>query len=154
MSDVSARFELRDGSRRRRDSAAVGRLTVPARLPSRGVALSGPDTWLSTHVLDTERGQPAVGVPVALSRWIDGELVLVARGETDGDGRIGRLAESLAEGIYQLAFDVAAYQRRHNREAPFFQRVVVEFRALDDEPRHYHVPLLLAPYGATVYRGS
>jgi 5-hydroxyisourate hydrolase len=112
-----------------------------------------PGLSLSTHVLDTERGQPAVGVPVTLSRWADGELVLVACGETDRDGRINCLGETLSEGAYQLAFDVAAYQRGQGREAPFLQRVVVEFRAVEDA-RHYHVPLLLSPYSGTIYRGS
>ena len=112
-----------------------------------------PGTSLSTHVLDTERGQPAVGVPVTLSRSADGALVLVACGETDGDGRINHLGETLQEGTYQLAFDLAAYQRRHGREAPFLQRVVVEFRAVADG-RHHHVPLLLSSYSGTIYRGS
>ena len=93
---------------------------------------------LSTHVLDTERGRPAAGVRVELYRGDD----LVAAGETDGDGRIGALAEELGPGAYRLVF---------HPPSPFFRRVELEL-ALEDG--HYHVPLLLAPYSCTTYRGS
>jgi 5-hydroxyisourate hydrolase len=105
---------------------------------------------LSTHVLDTERGLPAAGVPVELSR--DGQSL--AQAETDADGRIADLAGGpLGEGQYQLAFDVAAYFRVQGRQAPFLQRVSIEFLAQAVD-RHYHVPLLLSPYACTSYRGS
>ena len=93
---------------------------------------------LSTHVLDTGRGRPAEGVRVELYR--DAELV--AGGTTDGDGRIGRLAEGLDPGAYRLVFDPPS---------PFFRRVHLEL-ALDDG--HYHVPLLVSAYGCASYRGS
>jgi 5-hydroxyisourate hydrolase len=93
---------------------------------------------LSTHVLDTGRGAPAQGVRVELFRG--GEVV--AAGETDGDGRIASLAEELEPGTYRLAF---------HPPSEFFSRVELEIR-LDDG--HYHVPLLVAPYGCTSYRGS
>lgn len=93
---------------------------------------------LSTHVLDTGRGRPAEGVRVELSR--DGELVAAA--ETDHDGRIPGLAEALERGAYRLVF---------HPPSPFFRRVELEL-ALEDG--HYHVPLLLAPYSCTTYRGS
>ena len=93
---------------------------------------------LSTHVLDTGRGVPAQGVRVELFRG--GEVV--AAGETDGDGRIASLAEELEPGTYRLAF---------HPSSEFFSRVELEIR-LDDG--HYHVPLLVAPYGCTSYRGS
>lgn len=95
---------------------------------------------LSTHVLDTERGEPAAGVRVEL--W-DGEALVAAR-ETDADGRVGDLAgEALEPGAYRLVF---------HPPSPFFRRVEVEV-SLDGE-RHYHVPLLVAPYSCTSYRGS
>ena len=93
---------------------------------------------LSTHVLDTGRGRPAEGVRVELRRNGD----LVASDETDGDGRIPRLAEALEPGAYRLVF---------HPPSPFFRRVELEL-ALEDG--HYHVPLLLAPYSCTTYRGS
>jgi 5-hydroxyisourate hydrolase len=92
---------------------------------------------LSTHVLDTERGRPASGVRVELFREED----LVAAGETDSDGRIGALAE-VAAGAYRLVF---------HPPSPFFRRVELEIALADG---HYHVPLLLAPYSCTTYRGS
>ena len=93
---------------------------------------------LSTHVLDTGRGVPAQGVRVELLSG--GEVV--AAGETDGDGRIASLAEELEPGTYRLAF---------HPSSEFFSRVELEIR-LDDG--HYHVPLLVAPYGCPSYRGS
>jgi 5-hydroxyisourate hydrolase len=93
---------------------------------------------LSTHVLDTGKGEPARGVQVELHR---GET-LVATGETDQDGRIPELAGDLEAGAYRLVF---------RPPSAFFRRVELELE-LDDG--HYHVPLLVAPYGCTTYRGS
>jgi 5-hydroxyisourate hydrolase len=108
----------------------------------------------STHVLDTERGEPAAGVPVTLSRWDHDELVTLATHETDRDGRIQDLAAgTLRGGAYQVAFDVAAYFRKQGRDAPFLTRVVIDFQ-VPDPGRHYHVPLLLSPFACTSYRGS
>jgi 5-hydroxyisourate hydrolase len=98
---------------------------------------------LSTHVLDTTRGEPARGVPVRLER----AGVLVAEGVTDDDGRL-RFPLSEA-GRFRLVFDTAA----HLGPAAFFPEVTVAFQVTDPE-RHLHVPLLLSPYGYTIYRGS
>jgi 5-hydroxyisourate hydrolase len=100
---------------------------------------------LSTHVLDTALGRPAAGVPVQL---LDPSGRIVAEGVTDADGRVGSLGGDLAAGIHTLRFDVAAH-------APdgFYPEVAVTFRIAEDE-RHYHVPLLLSPYGYSTYRGS
>lgn len=97
---------------------------------------------ISTHVLDTERGEPARGVRVELYR---GDA-LVADKTTDDDGRIGDLSGGRLEpGTYRLSFLPAS--------SPFFTRVEVEVR-IDDAGRDFHVPLLLSPYSCTVYRGS
>jgi 5-hydroxyisourate hydrolase len=107
-------------------------------------------TTLSTHVLDVERGLPAVGVPIALFAG-DQE---VARGLTDAGGRIADLAHgSLDSGTYEIVFDVAAYLATQGRAAPFLQRVTIEFQTNAADP-HYHVPLLLSAYACTTYRGS
>ena len=107
-------------------------------------------TTLSTHVLDTVLGRPAVGVRVALYRGSEP----VAQAETGPDGRAANLSGgSLDAGTYRLVFDVAAYFEAHGREAPFLQRVSLEFRVDSADP-HYHVPLLLSPYACTSYRGS
>jgi 5-hydroxyisourate hydrolase len=94
-------------------------------------------TSLSTHVLDTGAGRPAEGVRVELSRA--GELIAAV--ETDADGR-ARLAEELEPGLYRLAFEPPS---------PFFRRVELEVELGDG---HYHVPLLVSPYGCASYRGS
>ena len=94
-------------------------------------------TTVSTHVLDTAAGRPARGVRVEL--WSGDELV--ADGATDDDGRIGRLAE-VGPGTYRIRFFPAT---------PFFRRVELEV-ALDEG--HYHVPLLISPFGCASYRGS
>jgi 5-hydroxyisourate hydrolase len=99
-------------------------------------------------VLDTERGLPARGVPVSLFL---GQRRL-ADGHTDADGRIADLAHALDAGPYRLVFDLAAYFADLGRPTPFLRRLDLELSL--DEDRHYHVPLLLAPYACTTYRGS
>jgi 5-hydroxyisourate hydrolase len=96
---------------------------------------------ISTHVLDTERGEPARGLRVELYR----QDVLLSAQTTDADGRIADLVRGpLLTGSYRLVFRLPT---------PFFTRVEVEF-AINDAARHHHVPLLLAPYACTAYRGS
>ena len=92
---------------------------------------------LSTHVLDTGAGKPASGVPVELRRG----GVLVASAETDADGR-ARLADDLEPGTYALV---------STPPSPFFRRVEL---TVELEDGHYHVPLLVSPYGIASYRGS
>jgi 5-hydroxyisourate hydrolase len=107
---------------------------------------------ISTHVLDVESGAPAAGIGVVLfRRGGDDEFEVLNEGETDADGRIADLVGGeLTAGDYQLLFDFADY--RDDDEA-FLQGVAVALRVTDAN-RSYHVPLLLAPYSATVYRGS
>jgi 5-hydroxyisourate hydrolase len=93
---------------------------------------------LSTHVLDTGRGQPASGVLVELFRSGD----FVSRAETDRDGRIAELAKDLEPGTYTLVF---------HPQTDFFTRVELDV-ALGEG--HFHVPLLVSPYSCTTYRGS
>jgi 5-hydroxyisourate hydrolase len=100
---------------------------------------------LSTHVLDTARGRPAAGVPVRL-HGPSGDVL--ADGVTDDDGRVGSLGAELGAGTYTLRFDVAAYQ-----PDGFYPEVAVTFAVAEGE-RHYHVPLLLSPFGYSTYRGS
>jgi 5-hydroxyisourate hydrolase len=96
---------------------------------------------ISTHVLDTERGEPRPGLAVALFRG--GELV--SEQLTDDDGRIGELApDGLQAGEYRLVFDVAG---------EFFRRVELTLTVTEPD-RHHHVPLLVSAYSCTTYRGS
>jgi 5-hydroxyisourate hydrolase len=104
---------------------------------------------ISTHVLDTERGTPAAGVHVSLYRLGVGDApIRMTQALTDDDGRVRDLLERpLVAGDYRLEFNVA------REDATFFTRLAVEFR-VTDVTRSYHVPMLLAPYSMTTYRGS
>ncbi len=97
---------------------------------------------VTTHVLDTAAGRPAAGVSVTLERDDD----VVARGTTDADGRLATLGpDHLESATYRLRFDTSAHSR-------FFPEVVIAFAVAGDD--HFHVPLLLSPFGYTTYRGS
>jgi 5-hydroxyisourate hydrolase len=101
-------------------------------------------TEVTTHVLDTAAGRPAAGVPVSLhERGPDGDWHEIGTAVTNADGRVPALADA-GSGVYRLVFDTAT---------PFFDEVVVTFRIAGDD-EHLHVPLLLSPYGYSVYRGS
>ena len=111
---------------------------------------------ITTHVLDTSRGRPAAGVSVLLERRAaHGDWHAVGRGDTDLDGRIRTLmaeGEPLVAGVYRMKFDTGRYFDSLNVHA-FYPEVVVVFEATPDEA-HYHVPLLLGPFGYTTYRGT
>lgn len=110
---------------------------------------------ITTHVLDMAAGRPAAGVPVTLEMRGGEGLRLLGRGATDADGRLRDLLPDdfgLSEGEYRLTFDVATYFGRAGVEG-FYAEVVVSF-VVRDAGAHYHVPLLLGPYGYTTYRGS
>lgn len=109
-----------------------------------------PMTTISTHVLDTARGLPAEGLRITLYR-ANGEQV--AQGATDHDGRIpGFIPEGveLAAGEYRMHFDTGGYFAKHGTQG-FYPFVEVTFTLVDG---HYHVPLLLSPWGFSTYRGS
>lgn len=117
--------------------------------------MPGSRPTISTHVLDLGSGQPAQGFPVALFRLDDdGTPELLTETETDADGRIRSLVPGdLRPGSYQLIFDVAAWVDDHDLDPGFFENMAVGF-AVDDVERSYHVPLLLAPFGLSTYRGT
>jgi 5-hydroxyisourate hydrolase len=107
---------------------------------------------ITTHVLDTAEGRPAVGVPVVLSRLEDAGWRLVSSGETDRDGRVKDLTPGpVPHARYRLTFDTAAYFAASLQPA-FFPEVDVVFEVTDGS--HHHVPLLLSPFGYSTYRGS
>jgi len=109
---------------------------------------------ISTHVLDNERGQPAVGVRVILERRDVNRFVWIKDGLTGGDGRIASLLRGdLVAGVYRITFDAAGYFAAQGGESPFMQTVSITFE-ITDIGRHYHVPLLLTRFACTSYRGS
>lgn len=112
--------------------------------------LATPRSRVTTHVLDTAAGRPAAGVPVHLDSWTGAGWQRLASGVTDTDGRIAELGPvDLEAGRYRLTFATAAYL---GPEA-FFPEILVVF-AIADPDAHYHVPLLLSPFGYSTYRGS
>lgn len=110
---------------------------------------------ISTHVLDTMRGQPARGVLVRLEAGAPGEAWKnIGEGRTNADGRIADFlpaGSKLEGGVYRLVFETGGYFASLGQRA-FYPTVEVTFEVLEE--RHLHVPLLLSPFGYTTYRGS
>jgi 5-hydroxyisourate hydrolase len=108
---------------------------------------------LTTHVLDTARGRPAAGITIAVYA-LDGESrQLVASAETNDDGRTAApLATGITPGSYDVVFSVGAYFERFGTPA-FYDQIAVRVLLAAGE-RSYHVPLMLAPWSYTTYRGS
>src|SRR5437867_1801749 len=127
---------------------------VNVRLPTRILSMSNTNRpTISTHVLDTTRGEPAAGVAVTLWRLDGKEPVSQGTRETDADGRIGALGDgALTAGTYRLSFDVGAYYKKKGTAA-FLQRATLDFE-ITDTNRRYHIPLLMSPFACSSYRGS
>lgn len=113
---------------------------------------------ITTHILDTSVGRPAAGVVVTLERQVQsGEArswEAIGDGKTDDDGRVKDLLppDTLIAGIYRIHFEIGAYFQALGREA-FYPEATIVFQVKNPE-EHYHVPLLLNPYGFSTYRGS
>ena len=115
---------------------------------------------LTTHVLDTAHGRPAAGMDVTLARiGADGAVEVLTSVKTNADGRCdGPLLEGsgFVAGVYELHFEAGAYFRALGVELPepsFLDTVILRF-GISDAGEHYHVPLLVSPYGYSTYRGS
>ncbi|WP_017446466.1 hydroxyisourate hydrolase [Gayadomonas joobiniege] len=111
------------------------------------------DCSISTHILDTHLGRPAQNVRVSLYHYSDDEWNCRATEFTNQDGRIKNWsqANSLSFGLYKLVFELTPYWQRQ-QQAEFFPQAEICFRITD--AGHYHIPLLLAPYSYSTYRGS
>ena len=110
---------------------------------------------ITTHVLDTAGGRPAAGIAVRLeAAAADGRFRRVGEGRTDNDGRVTDLLPpgTVEPGLYRLVFAVGDHLRA-TAGGGFYEEVPIVFR-VDDPEQHYHVPLLLNPYGYSTYRGS
>ena len=110
---------------------------------------------ITTHVLDTSRGRPASGVPVVLEIREEGGWREIGRALTDGDGRVRQIlpaGSAPTTGTYRLTFAIETYFRTEGVEG-FYPEASIVFHVRDAN-QHYHVPLLLSPYGYSTYRGS
>lgn len=114
--------------------------------------------FLTTHVLDVAHGRPAAGLKIALYRIENGARALLAEKTTNADGRTDDPilpAEKFETGWYELVFFAGDYLQSNGsaeKKPPFLDRVPIRFGMA--ERSHYHVPLLLSPYGYSTYRGS
>lgn len=109
---------------------------------------------ITTHVLDTSLGKPGEGIRIQLQENSAGQWHTKAEGITNSDGRIGDLLaadEILPPTVYRMLFDTGNYYAERQQKT-FYPIVVIYFEVFDDS--HYHVPLLLNPYGYSTYRGS
>lgn len=110
---------------------------------------------ITTHVLDTSLGKPAAGVAVTLEAHSGAGWKTLASGTTNADGRLRDLLpeeSKLVPGTYRLRFETAAYFRARGVES-FYPHIEITFQ-VKDASQHYHVPLLLSPFGYSTYRGS
>jgi 5-hydroxyisourate hydrolase len=110
---------------------------------------------ITTHILDLATGSPARGIPAELDFQSGDTWTTAGSGTTDADGRISQLmppGQLLTAGSYRLTFLTEAYHKEAGREA-FHPRVTINFCVVDPD-QHYHIPLLLSPFGYSTYRGS
>jgi 5-hydroxyisourate hydrolase len=110
---------------------------------------------ITTHILDLSSGKPAAGVRVVLASIEDGRRIKIGAGVTDADGRLRELvpkSSTIIAGTFELTFETGVYFTSHGLP-PFHPRIIVTIEIADPE-QHYHVPLLISPFGYTTYRGS
>lgn len=109
---------------------------------------------ITTHILDTHRGCPASNVPIELRVLRDGAFNVIASGQTNEDGRLPNLLPKggLHPGIYQMFFNTKQYHKSLEIQG-FYPYVEVTFEIVNTD-QHYHVPLLISPFGFSTYRGS
>jgi len=128
--------------------------TIALALLLGAVATPAAAADISTHVLDLARGVGGKAVPVTLSkRADDGRWQKVGTATTDADGRVRSFgdAKSFDTGIYKLQFDMSRYPDAS--VSPFFPEITLTFRVID-KAGHYHVPVVVSPYGYSTYRGN
>lgn len=109
---------------------------------------------ITTHALDTSSGKPAKGMLITLKGLNSGEWKPLCLGITNSDGRISDVlppGRKLIPDIYTMTFDTASYYE-NNEQSGFYPEVSIQFEVKDNS--HYHIPLLINPFGYTTYRGS
>jgi hydroxyisourate hydrolase len=134
----------------RAEFAKINRLRLQRLLSPAAAEGVAPATNLTTHVLDAASGRPAVGVAVRLE---DMTGTVLGAGATNDDGRIKDIVGGpVGPGSYRLVFDTAAYHESVGTQG-FYPEVIISF-TVTDQQQHHHVPLLLAPFAYSTYRGS
>ncbi len=109
---------------------------------------------ITTHILDTSLGKPAEGVQISLQQKKGADWETIASGKTNSDGRVADLLEegkTVAPGVYRMFFETGPYYEKLKTKT-FYPEVGIVFETFDEA--HYHVPLLLNPFGFSTYRGS
>jgi 5-hydroxyisourate hydrolase len=110
---------------------------------------------ISVHILDLQTGKPTAGVTVTLEHKQGDRWRMLASAVTNADGRIAELypaGQALAQGDYRIVFQTGAHYARLQQDT-FFPEIPVQFH-VERSDQHYHIPLLLSPYGFSTYRGS
>jgi 5-hydroxyisourate hydrolase len=109
---------------------------------------------ITTHVLDIARGVPAEGITVILELRQASSWMPIGRGTTDATGRVDTLTVGpVSPGTYRLAFDIGSFHRQQGLSVSFFPEVKITFNVRDPD-EHFHLPLLLSPFGYSTYRGA
>jgi hydroxyisourate hydrolase len=109
---------------------------------------------ITTHILDTSTGKPAVNVTVSLYKHVNEQWTLLTQGKTNSDGRITDWLSAQSNidfATYKLIFDLDSYYQDQSTPA-FYPEASIVFRLQDT--KHHHIPLLLSPFGFSTYRGS
>ncbi|XP_078684060.1 5-hydroxyisourate hydrolase-like isoform X1 [Branchiostoma floridae x Branchiostoma belcheri] len=128
----------------------------PAISPSPLAMSANRTSPITTHILDTSLGRPAADVPIKLYRRgerLGQEWTQVSSGQTNSDGRCNGLLNSLEAGVYKITFETGTYFNKNGIRQYFYPYVDIVFE-IHDPSQHYHVPLLLNPFGYSTYRGS
>ncbi|KAK7070267.1 hypothetical protein SK128_014632 [Halocaridina rubra] len=120
-------------------------------VPAKSTMAGNP---LTCHILDTSSGRPAGNMKISLHKLIGSSWQEVVKKITNHDGRAGQFLtqEEFTNGTYKMFFDTADYFKQHNTKG-FYPYVEIVFE-IENPSEHYHIPLLLSPYGYTTYRGS
>jgi 5-hydroxyisourate hydrolase len=133
----------------------IARRFISATLLTSCLHAVAADNPLSVHILDLQSGQPTQGVGVTLEQQDRGEWRALGSAVTDAQGRVRALypaGKALASGAYRIVFKTGEHFARL-RQPTFFEQIPIEFKVADTS-QHYHIPLLLSPYGYSTYRGN
>ena len=133
----------------------ITRILLGATLASASLLAVAADNPLSVHILDLQSGQPTAGVAVTLEQRDGQAWRALGSAVTDAQGRVRALNpadKSFTAGAYRIVFKTGEHYARL-RQPTFFEQVPIEFK-VGDTTQHYHIPLLLSPYGYSTYRGN